>query len=316
MTKTLLAIGTLLPEQMDKLDKDYEVLRLWKWEDPEALLKQRCNDIVGILCTYNARGVSSRLIEALPNLEIIVQFGAGMNNIDTQAARARDIALAYMPDLTCRDTADTALSLILGVSRRIVEADMFTRVGKWHNHAFPLATSLYDKTVGIVGLGHIGREIALRCEAFGMHIVYHGPREKDDINYPYYADLPQMARDCDYLVLSCSGGPATQNLVNDRVLKALGEKGYLINVARGAVVKQDDFLIALNNRTIAGAGLDVYWDEPSVPDELVEYDNVVLLPHIGSATRETRTAMGERAIDEFNRYFEGLPLINTLEEQN
>lgn len=146
-----------------------------------------------------------------------------------------------------------------------------------------------------------------------MNIAYHGPREKSDVSYPYYADLPQMARDCDYLVLSCAGGPATQNLVNERVLKALGDKGYLINVSRGGVVNCEDFLIALNNRTIAGAGLDVYWDEPRVPDELVEYDNVVLLPHIGSATRETRTAMGERAIEEFNRHFEGVPLVNAYE---
>jgi lactate dehydrogenase-like 2-hydroxyacid dehydrogenase len=312
MTKTLLAIGALLPEQMQLLENEYELLRLWKWEDPEALLKQRRHDIVGILCTYNASGVSARLISALPNLEIIVQFGAGMNNIDIESAQYRNIALAYMPDLTCRDTADTALSLILGVSRRIVEADMFTRVGKWHNHAFPLATSLYNKTAGIVGLGHIGREIAGRCEAFGMNIIYHGPREKEGVNYPYYADLPQMARDSHYLVLSCSGGPSTQNLVNERVLKALGDKGYLINVSRGGVVHREDFLISLNNRTIAGAGLDVYWEEPNIPDELVEYDNVVLLPHIGSATRETRTAMGERAIEEFNRHFEGLPLINAF----
>ena len=310
MTKTLLAVGTLLPEQMDKLDRDYEVLRLWKQADPEALLRQRRNDIAGILCSYNASGVSARLIEALPNLEIIVQFGAGLNNIDISAAQERDIALTFMPDLTCRDTADTAMSLILGVSRRIVEADMFTRVGKWHNHAFPLATSLYGKTAGIVGLGHIGREIATRCEAFGMRVVYHGPREKSDVTYAYYADLPQMARDCDYLVLSCPGGPATQNLVNERVLRALGETGYLINVARGSVINRDDFLIALNNKQIAGAGLDVYWEEPRLPDELVEYDNVVLLPHIGSATYETRAAMGERAIEEFNRHFEGLPLVN------
>ena len=240
MTKTLLAVGTLLPEKMEKMDSIYEELRLWKQDDPEEML-------------------------------------------------------------------------LLGVSRRIVEADMFTRVGKWHNHAFGLATSLYNKTAGIVGLGHIGREIAKRCEAFCMRVVYHGPREKSDVSYTYYADLPQMALDCDYLVLSCPGGPQTQNLVNDRVFKALGPSGYLINVARGHVVKRDDFLIALNNRAIAGAGLDVYWDEPHIPDELVEYDNVVLLPHIGSATRETRISMGERAIEEFNRYFEGLPLVNAFE---
>jgi lactate dehydrogenase-like 2-hydroxyacid dehydrogenase len=190
---------------------------------------------------------------------------------------------------------------------------MYVRVGKWASGAFSLSSSLSGKTVGIVGMGRIGRAIARRCLAFDMKIVYHGPRQKPDLTYPYFADLRQMAEASDVLVMACPGGPETKNLVTGKILKALGPKGYLVNIARGSVVNTEDLLIALRNRDIAGVGLDVYENEPNVPEALISMDNVVLLPHVGSATAETRSEMGRLVIANILAYFEGKPLLTAVE---
>lgn len=307
MSKTILALGSLLPAEMEDLEARFDVIRLWRENDPEQILQTRRNDVVAILSTY-LTPVRRRLIEALPNLEIIAQFGAGTDNIDLDVAAARNIAVTNTPDILTGDTADTALALVLATSRRICEADMYVRIGKWANGPMGLGTSLGGKTAGIVGLGRIGQAIARRLAAFDMHVAYHGPREKDDQPYTYYESLADMAADCDFLILACSGGEDTAGIVDYNILEKLGPRGYLINVARGSVVVEDDLLAALSNRAIAGAGLDVYADEPHVPDALFKMDNVVLLPHIGSATVETRTAMGRLVLDNLSAHFEGQPL--------
>lgn len=312
MKKTILALGSLLPAEMDELEKHYDLIRLWKEPDPETALQTHKNDIVGILSSYNGMPVTRRILEALPNVSMIGQFGMGVDNIDMQAARDRSVSISNTPDILAPDTADIALSLMLAVSRRIVEADMYVRVGKWPNGAFPLGTSMGGKAVGIVGLGRIGQAIARRCAAFDMKIMYHGPREKLDMPYQFFADLPQMAAAADFLVLACPGGPETRHLVNAKILKELGPKGYLINVARGSVVDTEALLIALSNRSIAGAGLDVYEKEPDIPQPLISMDNVVLLPHIGSATSETRAAMGRLVIANILAHFEGRPLLTPI----
>ncbi|MBL8637074.1 MAG: 2-hydroxyacid dehydrogenase, partial [Alphaproteobacteria bacterium] len=262
---------------------------------------------------YNGIPVTARILESLPNLEIVAQFGVGVDNIDLGAAKARGIAVTNTPDILTPDTADIALSLILCLMRRIVEADMYVRVGKWVSGAFSLSSSLSGKTVGIVGMGRIGQAIARRCLAFDMKIVYHGPRQKPDLTYPYFADLRQMAEASDVLVMACPGGAETKNLVTGKILKALGPKGYLVNIARGSVVNTEDLLIALRNRDIAGVGLDVYENEPNVPEALISMDNVVLLPHVGSATAETRSEMGRLVIANILAYFEGKPLLTAVE---
>lgn len=312
MLKKILALGTLLPNEMALLEERFDVLRLWKEPDPDHLIRAHAQDIVAVLSSYNGLPVTRRILEALPNVEMVAQFGMGTDNIDLTAARERGLSVTNTPDILTDDTADTALSLILAVSRRIVEADIFVRVGKWHNGAFPLGVSLSGKTAAIVGMGRIGQAIAKRCAAFGMKIVYHGPREKNDVPYTYYADLHQMAGHADYLILACPGGPETKHLVNARVLKALGPKGFLINIARGSVVDEEALLIALNNREIAGAGLDVYQNEPAVPNALISMDNVVLLPHIGSATQETRSQMGRLVVDNIFAHFEGKNLLTPV----
>lgn len=312
MKKTILALGTLLPAEMDELEKHYDIIRLWKEADPEAALQAHKNDIVAILSSYNGMPVTRRILEALPNVSMIGQFGMGVDNIDLAAVKERHIELSNTPDILTNDTADIAMSLLLSVSRRIVEADMYVRVGKWPSGAFPLGVSLSGKRAGIVGMGRIGQAIARRCAGFDMAISYHGPREKADMPYQYYADLRQMAENSDFLILACPGGPDTKHIINTKILKALGPKGYVINIARGSVINTDDLLIALSNRDIAGAGLDVYETEPNIPQALISMDNVVLLPHIGSATSETRSAMGKLVIANILAHFEGQKLLTPV----
>lgn len=307
MSKTILLLGSfLLPPELEDLERRFEVIRLNKAADPDAVLRERGRDVVGIVSS-NYTPVRAGMIEALPNLEIISQFAVGIDNIDLEAAQARGIAVTNTPDVLTDDTADTALALLLAVARRVCEADMYVRVGKWHNGPMPLGTSLAGKQVGIVGLGRIGRAIATRCAAFGMNIAYHG-RSRKDVDYDFYNDINKLAEDSDFLVLACSGGTETQHLVDKSVIKSLGPRGILINVSRGSVVDQDALIDALAERTLAGAGLDVYANEPNIPDALVRMDNVVLLPHIGSATVETRTMMGRLVLDNLLAHFEGKPL--------
>lgn len=307
MAKTVLALGSLLPAEMEVLESRFQVIRLWEESDPDGALQRYRTGIAGIVSTY-ATPVSRRLMEALPNLEIVAQFGVGVDNIDLAAAREMEIAVTNTPDVLTDDTADVALALILAVARRVVEGDMFVRVGKWKGGALPLGTSLAGKVAGIVGMGRIGQAVARRCAAFGMDIVYCGPREKAGLPYRYVAEPVKLAELCDFMVLSCRGGEDTENLVDYRVLEALGPAGFLINVARGSVVNEQDLLIALRNGVIRGAGLDVYRDEPRVPEALFSMDNVVLLPHIGSATMETRGAMGRMVIENLLAHFGGRPL--------
>lgn len=309
--KTILAIQPLLPAEMVLLEQRYDVLRLWESKEPENFIQGHALNIQGVLSTYNSSGVSASLIKALPNLEIIAQFGVGYDNIDVAVAQAHGVAVTNTPDVLTDDTADVAMYLLLNVARRAVEADMFVRVGRWLNGAFSLSTSVSGKRVGIVGLGQIGRAIAQRASAFNTEILYYG-RNRKEVPYVYYDDLEAMARDSDFLVLACSGGDETKHLINTKILNALGPNGFLINIARGSVVNEEDLLIALRNQTIAGAGLDVFADEPNVPDAMIKMDNVVLSPHAGSATVETRSKMGHLVLDNFDAHFSGKALLTPV----
>lgn len=312
MKKIILALGAMQSNEMDILEREYHVIKLWKERDPEEALQALKLQIQVILSTYNGMPVTRKIIESLPNLELIAQYGAGLNNVDIVAAKERDVAVISTPDAPTKDTADTAMALILTTLRRVVEADMFVRVGKWASGAFPASTSLSGKTVGICGFGRIGQAIAKRCSAFDMTVVYNGPREKLDQPYQYYSDLRDMAANVDILVMACPGGEATHHIANLPVFRALGPKGFFINIARGSVVDTEHLLIALSNRAIAGAGLDVYEAEPSVPPALISMDNVVLLPHIGGGTVEARSEMGRLVIANIMAHFNGEPLISPV----
>lgn len=307
MKHTVLSLDRGHPGQLQALeDEGYEVLRPGR-TDPEKFIRDHSEDIQAIATVLTP--VRKPLIEALPNLGIISVGAVGVDHIDVDAAVSRDVSVTHTPDVLTADTADMAVLLLMNVARRAVEGDAFVRAGMWQSGPLPLGTTLAGKKAGIVGLGRIGQAIAKRLAAFEMDIAYFGPREKPDMPYPYYGDLDSLASAVDFLVLACPGGKHTKHLVNYTILKALGPSGFLINIARGSVVHEKDLLMALANRTIAGAGLDVFADEPHVPDDLISMDNVVLTPHIGSATRETRTEMGALVADNIKAYFAGRPLL-------
>ena len=310
MKHGLLALDQGHPGQMDLLESHFDIIRP-RAPDPERMIAENAQNIRAITTYLNP--VQRSLMERLPNLEIIACGAVGIDHIDLDAAAERGIAVTHTPDVLTNDTADTGILLMMNILRRGVEADMYVRAGMWKNGAMPLGRTLGGKKVGVVGLGRIGRAFATRARAFGMEISYFGPTKKDDVVYHYYDDLEAMAADVDVLALTCMGGVRTKGLVNYSVLQALGKQGFLVNIARGSVVNQNDLLMALSNKVIAGVGLDVYDDEPNVPESLFVRDDVVLLPHIGSATVETRTKMGRIVAGNLLAHFAGEPLLTPVE---
>lgn len=313
MKKTVLALKPLLDAEMLLLSEHYEVIRLWEAEDRDAVLARRGGDVCAIVSTYDGEKVGADLLDRLPGLKIIAQFGAGFDNIDISLASSRGIPVSNTPGILTDDTADIALLLLLNVARSGIVADGYAREGRWAAEgAFPLTACLSGKRAGIFGMGKIGLAIARRCEAFNMTINYCSRSERSDIPYAYYGKLQALAHDSDFLILACSGGPETKHAVDRGVLRTLGPQGYLINIARGSVVKEEDLIAALEAGEIAGAGLDVFADEPNIPEALKARQNVVLSPHVGSATRETRSKMGRLVVDNLDAFFADKPLLTPV----
>ena len=256
--------------------------------------------------------VPRELIAQLPALEIVSVFGVGYDGVDVAAARERGIAVTHTPNVLNDEVADLALALVLAVSRRLVEADRYVRSGSWAKGPMPLARKVSGARMGIVGLGRIGMAIAKRAEAFGMSIAYTSRNARADVPYPYHGSAEALAREVDFLVVITPGGAATRKLIDAKVLAALGKDGYLVNVARGSVVDEQALVRALREGTIAGAGLDVFENEPDVPSELFALDNVVLTPHVGSATWQTRQAMADLAFANLEAHFAGRPLLSPV----
>lgn len=253
------------------------------------------------------------LLDALPGLEIISVFGVGYDGVPTDYCRKRGIKVTNTPDVLTDDVADVALALILMTGRGFVRANRFVHAGQWSRRGPELTQKLGGRSVGILGLGRIGKAIAERVLAMHMKVAYTG-RKPQDVPYRYVKDLESLAREVDFLVVACPGGPATRHLVNQRVLSALGKKGTLINIARGSIVDEAELARSLSNGTIMGAGLDVFDHEPNVPDALLALDNVVLLPHVGSATRETRQAMGDLCKANLDRWFAERSVLTLIPE--
>jgi lactate dehydrogenase-like 2-hydroxyacid dehydrogenase len=267
-------------------------------------LKSLPNGIRG-LASFAGFRVDAELMDALPQLEIIANFGVGVDNIDLIAAKSRRIVVTNTPDVLNDCVADAAMALVLNTLRRFSRAEEYLRASEWAARgAYPLATSLGGKILGILGLGRIGTAIARRAEVFGMSIRYHN-RSRKEVAYPYDADPVTLAKNSDVLMIVAPGGRDTDRLVNAAVLEALGPEGYLINIARGSLVDEPVLLHYLQEKKIAGAGLDVYANEPQVPSGFLALDNVVLLPHVGSATIEARTAMGKLQIENLRLHFAG-----------
>lgn len=246
---------------------------------------------VSVALTTSMAGADAALMDALPDLKLIACQGVGLDKIDLEAAQARGITVANTPDVLTEDTADFAIALIYAVSRNIVRADQFMRAGRWATERPVPSRRVAGKVCGIVGLGRIGEVVAQRAAGVGLSVHYSGPRRKPGLPYPFVDDVVELARQSDFLVLTCPGGAATQNLVDAAVLEALGPDGILINISRGSVVDEAALIAALASGGIAGAGLDVFAVEPQFDQALLAFDNVVLQPHYASITFETRKAI-------------------------
>lgn len=263
-----------------------------------------------VAVTMGVYGVNAALMDRLPDLKLIACNGAGLDRIDLMEAKRRGIAVCHTPDELAEDVADGAIALTYAIMRRIVEADHFVRAGRWSKERMAPSRRLAGKTVGIVGLGKIGRVVAQRAGAIGMHVLYSGPKAKPAVPYPFVANMQELAERSDVLILSCPGGEATRHLVGQAVLEALGPDGYLVNVARGSVVDEAALIAALQERKIAGAALDVFASEPNLDTRFLVLDNVVLQPHSASITYETRAAMLARLLGDIEAYVEGRPFHN------
>jgi lactate dehydrogenase-like 2-hydroxyacid dehydrogenase len=253
------------------------------------------------------------LLDALPKLEIISVFGVGYDGVPTAYCRQRGIKVTNTPDVLTDDVADVALALILMTGRGFVRLNRFVHAGEWLKHSPGLTTKLGGRKVGILGLGRIGKAIAERVSAMGMKVAYTG-RKPQNVRYEYIAELKALAAAVDFLVVACPGGDATRNIVNAEVLAALGRKGTLVNIARGSIVDEPALVAALQAGTIKAAGLDVFAEEPRIPPALMTMDNVVLLPHVGSATRETRQAMGDLCKANLDAWFGNRKVLTLIPE--
>lgn len=293
------------------LQTEFTCHKLFEATDRAAFLREHAPRVRGV-ASFGPLAIDGKLMDALPKLEIISNFGVGVDQINLADAKARGIIVTNTPDVLNDCTADTAMGLLLNTLRKFPQAEAYLRSGYWATRGpYPLTTFIGGKTLGILGLGRIGEAIARRALAFGMKIRYHN-RNRKDVPYPYDPDPVTLARNADVLVVVIPGGPETSRLVDEKILDALGPDGYLINIARGSVVDEPVLLRYLQEKRIAGAGLDVFADEPNVPPGFFALDNAVLFPHLGSATLETRKAMGDLQIENLRRHFAGQPVLTRV----
>ena len=292
---------------MATLQSEFTCHLLFDASDKESFFRKHASTVRG-LATFGPMPVDGKVMDALPKLEIISNFGVGVDAINLDDARKRNVIVTNTPDVLNDCVADTALALVLNVLRRFPQSETYLRAGSWAEKGpYALTTSVGGKTLGILGLGRIGEAIAKRASACGMKIRYHN-RSRKDVPYPYDPDPVTLAMNSDVLMVVTPATAATARIINAKVLEALGPQGYLVNIARGSVVDEPVLLRYLQEKRIAGAGLDVFADEPRVPPEFFKLDNAVLFPHVGSATVETRKAMGDLQIENLRLHFAGKPV--------
>ncbi len=296
--------GPMMRLVIDGLEQHFTVRAPANAADQEAFFRAFGPRIRGV-ATGSHTNVDAAYMDRLPRLEIIANFGVGYDTVDAAEAGRRGIVVTNTPDVLTEEVADLAIGLMLAAVRQLPQADRYLREGKWLERPFPLTATLRGRTVGILGLGRIGKAIATRLEAFGLEIAYHGRNPQPDVPYRYYPTLAGMAHDVHILMVVAPGESETKQIVNAEVLKALGPEGVLINVGRGSVVDERALITALTTRTILTAGLDVFADEPRVPQELIALEHVVLLPHVGSGSVHTRSAMGQLVVDNLASWFSG-----------
>ncbi len=289
--------------------------RLWLEPNPDLWLAEWGPRIRAIAMTGGHTPLDEAYMRQYPKLEVISSFGVGYDNIDAKAAARLGIIVTNTPGVLDDEVADTTLGLMIMTVRQLPQAERYLRAGQWSaKGAFRLSPSLRGRTVGILGLGRIGKAIAARIAAFGIDVIYHGRHAQADVPYRYHASLIDMAKAADVLIVVAPGGPGTRHIINAEVLEALGPDGVLINVARGSLVDEKALIEALRNKTILAAGLDVFENEPSVPQGLIALDNAVLLPHVGSASVKTRRAMAECVVSNLFAWADGKPPLTPVPE--
>lgn len=314
MTKReLLITSPMMPMIEEQLDRHFTVERLYKAADKEKLLAEFGPKVQALGATPGLK-IDAALMQKLPALKIIGSFGVGYDAVDAKWAGEHGITVTNTPDVLNEEVADTALGLLLATIRQLPQADRYVRAGKWLERPFPLTVTLQDRTVGVVGMGRIGKAIAKRLEAFNTPVVYHSRNKAEGVSYKHYPDLKAMARDADVLIIITPGGAATRHMVNKDVLEALGPNGIVINVARGSVIDEQALIEALRDKTILSAGLDVFEDEPGVPQALIDMEHVVLLPHVGSASVHCRNQMGQLVVDNLVAWASGKPPLTPVPE--
>ncbi len=314
MTKPALLIASpMMPMIEEQLERHFAVERLYKAADKEKLLAEFGPSVRALGATPGTK-VDAAMMQKLPQLEIIGSFGVGYDSVDAKWAGEHGIVVTNTPDVLNEEVADTAIGLLLATIRQFPQADRYLREGKWLQKPFPLTVTLQDRTVGVVGMGRIGKAIAKRLEAFNTPVVYHARNKADGVAYKHYPDLKAMARDVDVLIVITPGGAATKHLINKDVLEALGSNGIVINVARGSVIDEQALIEALRNKTILSAGLDVFEEEPKVPQALIDMEHVVLLPHVGSASVHCRNLMGQLVVDNLVAWANGKPPLTPVAE--
>ena len=312
--KEVLLLGPLKPVVVSGLESACLVHKTAAATDRDAFLAQHAG-VRAIACSATTERIPGSFMERFPKLEIVASFGVGYDHMDSKWAAAHGVILTNTPGVLTEEVADTALGLLLCTVRELPQAERYLRAGKWPDGDYPLTkATLRERTVGLVGMGAIGQAIARRLEAFGVAVVYHTRQKRPQVPYRHYPNLVDMARDVDILLAIVPGGAATANMIDAKVLDALGPDGILINMARGSVVDERALIKALQDKRIHSAGLDVYAKEPQVPPELIAMDNVVLFPHLGSASIHTRAKMDQLMVDNILAWAAGKPPLTPVAE--
>ena len=311
--RRVLQVGPLKPSLAETLRTSYAAHVLPDGDpDRTAFLAEHADEIT-VAVTSGRSGVDSALMTALPRLGAVVNFGVGYDTTDVEAAASRGIAVSNTPDVLTDCVADTAVGLMIDVLRQFSAADRYLRDGRWPvDGNYPLTRQVSNTRVGIIGLGRIGNAIAQRLSAFGCSIRYHNRHKVADTPYSYVTSPLELARQVDVLIVAAAGGAETRNLIDRDIIDALGADGYLINISRGSVVDEAALVDALTAGRLAGAGLDVFVDEPQVPDALLRMDNVVLLPHVASGTEQTRAAMEALTLRNLDQFLETGELVTPV----
>jgi len=312
--REIILLGPLKPVVVKGLEAVGTIYKAAEAKDIGAFFATH-RDVRAIACSATTERIGEQFMGRFPQLQIVSSFGVGYDHIDAKWAGAHGVVVTNTPEVLTEEVADTAMGLLLCTVREFPQAERYLRAGKWLQKAYPLTrATLRNRTVGMVGMGAIGQAIARRLDAFGVPVVYHTRRPRHELDYPHYPKLLDMARDIDTLMVIVPGGATTANMINAEVLDALGPSGILINMARGSVVDEPALIKALTEKRIMAAGLDVFAKEPEVPRELIEMENVVLFPHLGSASVHTRERMDQLVVDNIAAWAAGKPPLTPVSE--